>query len=157
MTAFKRRPPAFAVRIGYCFLLDYVIAPVVRKLERSNQILKVLWADSRRRARRSITQNPFRGYTSGEQGDWHESLVPESSACSFEIGQPDVAVRFGHAENDPVAGHREANAGNLLGGHERTSRLMEVIHGERRSDGALARGVQALCPKAAEPSRSERK
>jgi Sulfotransferase domain len=67
MTAFKRRPPAFVVRISYCFLLDYVIAPVVRKLERSNQILKVLWADSRRRARRSITQNPFRGYTSGEQ------------------------------------------------------------------------------------------
>jgi hypothetical protein len=81
---------------------------------------------------------------------FRRSLVPESSACSFEIGQPDVAVRFGHAENDLVAGDREANTGNLLGGHERTPRLMEVIHGERRSQGALAGGVQALRPKAAE-------
>jgi hypothetical protein len=64
---FKRRPPAFAVRVSYCFLLDYVIAPVVRKLERSDRLLKALWADSRRRARRSVTQNPFRGYTPGEQ------------------------------------------------------------------------------------------
>src|SRR5580658_5210278 len=67
MTAFKRRPPAFAVRVPYCFVLDFVIAPVVRKLERSDRILKVLWADTRRRFRRSITQNPFRGYTPGEQ------------------------------------------------------------------------------------------
>ena len=29
MTAFKRRPPAFAVRVPYCFVLDFVIAPVV--------------------------------------------------------------------------------------------------------------------------------
>ena len=48
-------------------LLDYVIAPVVRKLEHSDGILKALGAATRRRARRSITQNPFRGYTPGEQ------------------------------------------------------------------------------------------
>src|SRR5579863_613758 len=44
MTAFKRRPPAFAVRVLYCFMLDFVIAPVVRRLERSDRILKVLGA-----------------------------------------------------------------------------------------------------------------
>src|ERR1700680_1438755 len=86
----------------------------------------------------------------GQMDSFLRSLVPENRTCSFEIGQPDVAVRFGHAENDLVAGDREANTGNLLGGHERTPRLMEVIHGERRSQGALAGGVQALCPKAAE-------
>jgi len=67
MTAFKRRPPAFAVRVTYCFVLDYLIAPVVRKLERSDRILKVLGAETRRRIRRNIAQNPFRGYTPGEQ------------------------------------------------------------------------------------------
>ena len=65
--SFKRRPPAFAVRVTYCFVLDYLIAPVVRKLERSDRILKVLGAQTRRRLSRSITKNPFRGYTPGEQ------------------------------------------------------------------------------------------
>jgi Sulfotransferase domain len=67
VTAFKRRPPAFAVRVSYCFVLDYLIAPVVRKLERSDRILKVLGAETRRRVRKSITQNPFHGYTPGAQ------------------------------------------------------------------------------------------
>ena len=66
VTPFKRRPPAFAVRVTYCFVLDYVIAPVVRKLEGSDRILKVLGAETRRRARRSITQNPFRGCSPSE-------------------------------------------------------------------------------------------
>ena len=67
VTAFKRRPPALAVRVSYCFVLDYVIAPVVRKLERSDRILNVLGAETRRRLQRSVTQNPFRGYTPGPQ------------------------------------------------------------------------------------------
>jgi Sulfotransferase domain len=67
VTEFKRRPPAFVVRVAYCFVLDYVIAPALRNLERSDWIWKFLWADSRRRAQRRITQNPFRGYTPGNQ------------------------------------------------------------------------------------------
>jgi len=67
MTEFKRRPPAFAVRVPYCFVLDFVIAPVVRRLERSDRIVKVLGAMTRRRARSSVARNPFRGYTPGEQ------------------------------------------------------------------------------------------
>jgi Sulfotransferase domain len=67
VTAFKRRPPAFAVRVTYCFALDYLIAPLVRKLERSDRILRLLGAETRRRARQSIARNPFRGYSPGEQ------------------------------------------------------------------------------------------
>lgn len=67
MTAFRRRPPAFAVRVPYCFLVDFVIAPVVRRLERSDRILNVLGAATRRRARTGVARNPFRGYTPGEQ------------------------------------------------------------------------------------------
>jgi Sulfotransferase domain len=67
MTAFKRRPPAFAVRVAYCFVLDFVIAPVVRRLERSDRILRVLGAATQRRARSSVARNPFGCYTPGEQ------------------------------------------------------------------------------------------
>lgn len=67
MTAFKRRPPAFAVRVTYCFILDFVLAPIVRRLDRSERILKVLGAETRRRVRASITRNPFRGFSPGEQ------------------------------------------------------------------------------------------
>jgi hypothetical protein len=55
------------VRYACCFVFDFVIAPVVRRLERSDRILKVLAAETRRRARRSMARNPFRGYTPGEQ------------------------------------------------------------------------------------------
>jgi hypothetical protein len=59
MTVFKRRPPAFAIRFPYCFVVDFVIAPVVRRLERSDRILKVLGAATRRRARSTVARNPF--------------------------------------------------------------------------------------------------
>ncbi len=67
MTAFKRRPPAFAIRVPYCFVLDFMIAPVVRRLERSDRILQVLGAATRSRARGNAVRNPFRGYTPGEE------------------------------------------------------------------------------------------
>jgi hypothetical protein len=67
MIALKRRPPAFAVRVPYCFRLDFIIAPVVRRLERSDRILNLLGAPTRRRAHKSVARNPFRGYTPGEQ------------------------------------------------------------------------------------------
>jgi hypothetical protein len=67
MTKFKSRPAAFPVRVAYCFLLDYLIAPVVRKLERSDRILQLLGAETRRRGTRAITRNPFGAYTPGEQ------------------------------------------------------------------------------------------
>jgi len=78
MTAFKRRPPAFAVRVPYCFVLDFVIAPVVRRLERSDRILKVLGAMTRRRARGSVARNPpsvsavYRSFLKGASliGSW---------------------------------------------------------------------------------------
>jgi hypothetical protein len=48
-------------------VVDFVLAPVVRRLERSGRILKVLGAATRRRARSSVRRNPFRGYTPGAQ------------------------------------------------------------------------------------------
>jgi hypothetical protein len=48
-------------------VLDFLIAPVVRRLERSDRILKVLGAVTRRQARITVARNPFRGYTPGEQ------------------------------------------------------------------------------------------
>jgi hypothetical protein len=93
MPAFKRRPPSFAIRVPYCFMLDFVIAPVVRRLERSDRILNVFGAAIRIRTRGSIARNPFRGFTSGAQ-DVFVMAYPKSGQNHIHsvVPWPDVVL-----------------------------------------------------------------
>jgi hypothetical protein len=67
MGRFTRKPPSIAVRLTYCFLLDFVAAPIVRALDRAGHLDFFLWKWTEKRERRFIAKNPFRGYVPGKQ------------------------------------------------------------------------------------------
>jgi len=67
MGNFPRKPPSIPVRLTYCFLADFVAAPIVRALDRTGHLEPLLRKWSEKRERHAIAKNPFRGYVPGEQ------------------------------------------------------------------------------------------
>ncbi|HEX4274417.1 MAG TPA: sulfotransferase domain-containing protein [Bryobacteraceae bacterium] len=67
MAHFQRKLPSLIVRWTSCFLLDYVAPPIVRRLERTGRIDRVLWKWSERRERSNVRRNPFRKLVPGKQ------------------------------------------------------------------------------------------
>src|SRR5215472_13513695 len=90
-----------------------------------------LTASFRSRIDKDHTHAPARRTTSSLKG---EVRLPESSAKSgaelrdlFKVRHPNIASCLSHAEDETVPGDRQTNSADLLKGHERSSRLVEMI------------------------------